>query len=188
MEFFAAPDDTAAASVLRTGTVRGFASFTVGNLDPEEALVAWECLLTGGGFEDPVGAGEPRVVAEADHGEHVVLALSPRLAAALTGTEHSRLCEVAVAWAGQRAAEGAIIDADVARAIVGDPAVLVAGAERRDEGVYCRAGSGDTRRTGAVAVSARERGRSCSCSWRGRAGGPRRRTARPGRGRCGGPG
>lgn len=139
MDFFVAPDDTAAASVLRAGTARGFASLTLGNFDPEEALVAWECLLTGRGFDELADAGEPRVVAEADHGEHVVRALSPRLSAALAGAEPSRLRQVAVASA-RRAAEGDAIDPDVARRIVGDPAVLVGDAELRDEGVYCRVG------------------------------------------------
>ncbi|MFF3951229.1 hypothetical protein ACFYYN_41475 [Streptomyces sp. NPDC001902] len=83
VDFFAAPDDTAAASVLGAGTVRGFASLSFGNFDPEEAVVEWECLLTGSGSEELAEAGEPRLVAGADHGEHLVFALSPRLSAAL---------------------------------------------------------------------------------------------------------
>lgn len=140
MDFFAAPDDSAAASVLETGSVRGFASLPLGNFDPEEAVVEWESLLTGGSFEELAEAGEPRVVAGADHGEHVVFALSPRLSAALAGAEPSRLWEVAVAWAERRAADGEVIDPDVARAIVDDVAALVGEAGRRGEGVYCRVG------------------------------------------------
>ncbi|WUD78098.1 hypothetical protein OG937_43485 [Streptomyces sp. NBC_00510] len=83
---------------------------------------------------------EPRVVAGADHGEHVVFALSLRLSAALAGAEPSRLREVAVAWAGQRAADGEVIEPDVARAIVDDVAALVGEAGRRGEGVHCRVG------------------------------------------------
>ena len=45
-----------------------------------------------------------------------------------------------MAWAGQRAADGEVIDPDVARAIVDEVAALAGKAGRRGEGVYCRVG------------------------------------------------
>ncbi|WP_405786226.1 hypothetical protein [Streptomyces sp. NBC_01367] len=58
-----APDDTAAALVLQTGPGRAFESVSFGNVDPEGAVVEREGLLAGGGFEELVESGEPRIAA-----------------------------------------------------------------------------------------------------------------------------
>jgi hypothetical protein len=58
VEFFVAPDDTSAAVALRTGLERAFESLSFGRLDPEEALIDWECLLADGSLEELVEAGE----------------------------------------------------------------------------------------------------------------------------------
>lgn len=85
VEFFVAPDDTSAGPALETGPgrareSRSFGDF--GDFGPEEALIEWECLMAGGSYEKLVEAGEPRIVAGQDEDECVVLAISPRPAAA----------------------------------------------------------------------------------------------------------
>ncbi|MGW3327472.1 hypothetical protein [Streptomyces virginiae] len=135
--FFTAPDDTSAAATLPSGPGRAQESLSFGNFDPEEAVVEWECLLTGGGFTDLVDAGEPRLVAGQDDDGCVVFALSPRLSAALADAERSRLQDVATSWAARRAEDGEAIDTDTAAAIVGDLADLVSRARRQGRAVYC---------------------------------------------------
>ncbi|MFG2866715.1 hypothetical protein [Streptomyces sp. NPDC048338] len=101
VKFFVAPDDTSASLALQSGPGRAFESLSFGNFDPEEAVVEWECLLTGGTFEELVEAGEPRIVAGQGSDRCVVFALSPRLSTALADATHSRLRD-------QLALEGAI--------------------------------------------------------------------------------
>jgi hypothetical protein len=136
-KFFVAPDDTSAGLALRTGPGRAFESLSFGNFDPEEAVVEWECLLVGGGFEELVEAGEPRLVAGPDHDGYVVFALSPRLSAALADAGQSRLRDVAAAWVQLRAEDGEAIDTESADAIVSDLAALVSSARRQNQSVYC---------------------------------------------------
>ncbi|MEU2180928.1 hypothetical protein [Streptomyces thermolilacinus] len=137
VKFFVAPGDTSAGLALRTGPGRAFESLSFGNFDPEEALVEWECLLVGGSFEELVEAGEPRIVAGQDNDGCVVFAMSPRLSAALADAGHSRLRDVAAAWAQLRAEDGEAINAEIADAIVSDLAGLVSSARRQNQGVYC---------------------------------------------------
>ncbi|MFE2168455.1 hypothetical protein ACFXB3_25870 [Streptomyces sp. NPDC059447] len=137
VEFFVAPNDSSAASVLKTGPGRAGA-LSFGNFDPEEAVVEWECLLAGGDFEDLVEAGEPRIVAQQDGDECVVFAVSPRLSAALADAERCELREAAVSWAAQRAADGEAIDTGIAEVILSDLAALAGSARHEGQDVYCR--------------------------------------------------
>ncbi|MFF4420989.1 hypothetical protein ACFY04_09395 [Streptomyces sp. NPDC001549] len=135
--FFVAPDDTTAALVLQTGPGRACESLSFGDFDPEEAVVEWECLLTGAGFGELVEAGEPRIVAGQDNGGCVVFAISPGLSTALADAELSGLRDLAASWVRLRAEDGEIIDTEIADRIVGDLAALVRDARRQDQGVYC---------------------------------------------------
>ncbi|MER6346251.1 hypothetical protein ACWC10_32115 [Streptomyces sp. NPDC001595] len=138
VEFFAAPDDASAAAVLRTGPRGAFESLSFGNFDAEEAVVEWECLLVGGSSADELlDAGEPRLVAGQDDDGCVVLALSPRLSAALAEAEPSALKGAAAAWSAQRAEDGEVIDVEIAEAILSDLSALAGSARHRDHGVYC---------------------------------------------------
>jgi hypothetical protein len=83
VKFFVAPDDTSASLALQPGPGRAFESLSFGNVDPEEAVLEWECLLAGVSFEELVEAGEPRIVTGQDNDGCVVFALSSRLSAAL---------------------------------------------------------------------------------------------------------
>ncbi|MFJ8975173.1 hypothetical protein [Streptomyces sp. NPDC102282] len=137
VEFFAAPDDTSAASVVRTGPRRAFESLSFGTFDLEEAVVAWECLLAGGSFEDLVEAGEPRAVAGQDDDGCVVFAISPRLSTALAEAERSELEDAAAAWSAQCAEDGYVIDVEIAEVILVDLAALVTSARLQGRRVYC---------------------------------------------------
>ncbi|MFD7618273.1 hypothetical protein [Streptomyces sp. NPDC059802] len=137
VKFFVAPDDTSAALALQTGPGRAFESRSFGNFDPEEAVVAWECLLVGGSFEELVQAGEPRIVAGQDDDGCVVFAISPRLLTALAGAERSRLRDVAASWVQQRSEDGEMVEAEIADEIVSELAALARSARRQSRGVYC---------------------------------------------------
>ncbi|WP_031155515.1 hypothetical protein [Streptomyces erythrochromogenes] len=137
VKFFVAPDDTSAALTLRTGPGRAFESISFGNFDPEEAVVEWERLLAGGGYEELVDAGEPRIVAGEDNGGRVVFAIAPRLSTALAEAEHPRLRDVAASWVELRADEGETIGTEIAEAIVSDLAALAGSARRQSHGIYC---------------------------------------------------
>lgn len=138
VRFFAASDDLSAATALRAGPGRAYESLSFGNFDVEEAVVEWECLLAGGGFDELVEAGEPRIVAGRDgDGGGVVFAISPRLAAALADADPGVLRGVAAAWAAQRAEDGDAIGTEIAEVIMDDLAQLVSRARRGGLGVYC---------------------------------------------------
>ncbi|MFD8418097.1 hypothetical protein [Streptomyces sp. NPDC059466] len=137
VKFFVAPDDASAALVVETGPGHAFETLSFGNFDSEEAVVEWECLLSGGDFEQLVEAGEPRVVAGEDDDGCVVFALSARLTGALAEAERFRLREVAEAWARQRAEDGAAIDTELAGEMVESLGTLARGTEERGHGLYC---------------------------------------------------
>ncbi|MFI6347758.1 hypothetical protein [Streptomyces sp. NPDC050560] len=137
VEFFAAADDASAALALSAGPQPGSESLSFGNFDPTEAVVEWECLLVGGSPDELVAAGEPRLVGGEYDGGGVVLALSPRLSAALAGAGRAALRDAAAAWSSQRAEYGEVIDGEIAEAILTELADLVSSARGRGEGVYC---------------------------------------------------
>ncbi|MFF5900623.1 hypothetical protein ACFY8O_32525 [Streptomyces argenteolus] len=137
VEFFAAPDDAAAARLLRTGPRRACESLSFGNFDPEEAVIEWECLLAGGDFDELAEAGEPRLVAGQEEDGCLVFALSNRLSAAFARAEQSDLRAAAAGWSSRRAKEGDVIEREIASVILGDLAALVSSARRQGHGVYC---------------------------------------------------
>ncbi|WP_067479072.1 hypothetical protein [Actinomadura hibisca] len=137
VKFFVASDDASAALTLPAGPERAFESLSLGNFDPEEAVVEWECLLAGGSFEELIGAGEPRIVAGEENDGSVVFAISPRLFIALAEAEHSRLRDLAAAWIRARAEDGETIAPEIAEEILGDLSALTITARRQGQSVYC---------------------------------------------------
>ncbi|MER6346481.1 hypothetical protein ACWC10_37155 [Streptomyces sp. NPDC001595] len=97
VKFFVAPDDTSAGLALQPGPGRAFESLSIGNFDPEEAVVEWECL-------------QPRIVAGQSDDGCVVFAISPRLPTALADAGHSRSSDVAASWTRLCAEDGEVID------------------------------------------------------------------------------
>ncbi|WP_448316849.1 hypothetical protein [Streptomyces sp. CO7] len=140
VDFFVASDDPAAASVLDGGPEPGPETFSCGNFDPEEAVLHWEALLTGGRWDDLADAGEPRSVAEARHGESWVFASSPRLVRALAVAEPDRLRDTARDWARLSVEGGAALEAEIATEILHGVAALATAVAERGGGLYCRVG------------------------------------------------
>ncbi|WP_151770390.1 hypothetical protein [Streptomyces abyssomicinicus] len=139
VDFFLAPDDPAAARALDGGPGPGQASFSCGNLDPEEAVLDWQAFLTGEAWDALVEADEPRVVAEQDDGGPWVFAVSGRLAGALATAGPRRLRETATAWAERAAGRGRGVGEEAAAEILGSVAAL-ARAAGQGGGLYCRVG------------------------------------------------
>ncbi|MFJ3723204.1 hypothetical protein ACIPYQ_11605 [Streptomyces sp. NPDC090045] len=137
VKFFVAPDDAAAALVVGAGPGRTVESLSFGNFDSEEAVVEWECLFSGCGFEELLEAGEPRIVAGEDDDGGSVFALSTRLVDALAEAEPPRLHEVAAEWARQRTEDGEAIECDVAAEMLGSLGALARGMDTQGHGLYC---------------------------------------------------
>ncbi|WP_329375898.1 hypothetical protein OG625_00765 [Streptomyces sp. NBC_01351] len=137
VKFFVAPDDEKAALVVGAGPGPAFECLSLGNFDVEEAVIEWECLFFGGSFEELLGAGEPRIVADEDDDGCIVFAFSDRLVDALATAEPSRLHEIAVAWARQREEDGEDIAPAVAGEMVEGLGTLARGRADHDHGLYC---------------------------------------------------
>ncbi|MBE8525331.1 hypothetical protein ILP97_48985 [Amycolatopsis sp. H6(2020)] len=137
IEFFVAPDDTAAAGVAENGPGGRFESAVHGNFDVWSTLVEWESLLTGRSLEEFTTGDGPRVVTGND-GLPVVLATAGELTRALAAAGDHRLGTTAEQWAGLREEEGETIDGELARELVKEVAALAAGAVRTGSALYCR--------------------------------------------------
>ncbi|MDX3072643.1 hypothetical protein ACIP98_18795 [Streptomyces sp. NPDC088354] len=138
VRFFAAPDHQAAAAVVERGPEGVFESSYFGNFDPDEALVEWQGILTGRGFEELVAAGEPEVVAGPDDGEGpLLLAVSTALTEALAVAGPDRIAEAGRTRSLDRAADGEVIDPETAVLILGDLAALARGIGGRGHRLYC---------------------------------------------------
>jgi hypothetical protein len=137
IEFFVAPDDTAAAGVAASGPGGSFESATYGNFDVWSTLVEWESLLTGRGVEELITGGGPHVVAGSD-GLPVVLAMPGDLTRALAGADDPLLGTTAEQWVELREEEGETIDDELARELVREVAALAVGAVRTGKSLYCR--------------------------------------------------
>ena len=93
-DYFAAPDDVVAATVIGGPAEAAFPTVALKGVDPFVQLGTLESLLTGVDYDTVVGRGsEP--VAMADSGERLVVAVSGGLLAALSTADDARLREVA---------------------------------------------------------------------------------------------
>ncbi|GHI85456.1 hypothetical protein [Streptomyces xanthophaeus] len=138
--FFAAPDEASAALVAGFGPGGLHECLSYGNFDPEEAVLAWECLLSGSRFEELAEAGEPRVIAGEDGEGGLVLALSGGLVEALAQASAPRLVEASASWAGLRARDGEPVDPELAAEILTGLGTLARAAGGRGHRLYCWAG------------------------------------------------
>ncbi|KIQ65658.1 hypothetical protein TR51_17805 [Kitasatospora griseola] len=138
IKFFGAPDHEAAAAVVQRGPDGVFESLAYGNFDAEEALIEWESIFTGRSFEELVAADLPEVVADQGAGEGpMVLAASRALRDALAAADEPRLVEVSQLWVQERAADGEVLDRQVATEILGILAGLARAVGGRQERLYC---------------------------------------------------
>ena len=136
IEFFVAPDDEAAATVVDGGPDKTFESVTFGNFDADMALLEWDSLLTGRSFDDVLLASASGVITDEDDGA-LIVAASPELQEALSDADPAELDRVAQRWVADRAAEGEDIDPELAGEILTEVARLAQTPEHR---LYCRVG------------------------------------------------
>ncbi|WP_308286433.1 hypothetical protein [Streptomyces griseorubiginosus] len=115
-----------------------FESLTYGNFDAEEALIEWESIFTGRGFEELVAADEPEVVADPGDGEDpVVLAASRVLQDALATADEHRLVEVSQLWVQERAADGEVFGLETAAEVLSGLVDLAWVVGEQGESLYC---------------------------------------------------
>lgn len=137
IDFFVAPDDTAAAGVAERGPGGSFETATYGNFDVWSTLAEWESILTGRSTEELMSSGGPDVVAGHDS-LPVVLAASRDLTVALAGADDHTLRTTARQWTALREEEGETIADELARQLISEVAGLAVGAVRTGNSLYCR--------------------------------------------------
>ena len=96
IEFFTAPDDVAAASIVEGGPEGIFETVQYGNFDAMTALAEWDSILTGRELDVLISADVPRVVV-GDDGPFI-FAASAELQAALAEADPVTLPQVADRW------------------------------------------------------------------------------------------
>jgi hypothetical protein len=139
IEFFTAPDDTAAAGIVDRGPTGAFDSLACGNFDATEAVIEWESIFAGQSFETLVSADEPRMVIGPDEGDGaLVFAASGALQGALADAAPARLAEVGELWVAERAEDGEVFDPEMVGELMGDLAALARTARGRGHSLYCR--------------------------------------------------
>ncbi|MEU9104315.1 hypothetical protein AB0D54_08085 [Streptomyces xanthophaeus] len=138
--FFAAPDEASAALVAGFGPGGLHGCLSYGNFDAEEAVLEWECLLSGSRFEELVEAGEPCVIAGEDGDGGLVFALSGRLVEALAQAKAPQLVEASASWAGLRARDGEAVDPELAAEILTGLGALARAAGGQGHRLYCWVG------------------------------------------------
>ena len=138
IEFFTAPDDTAAAGIVDRGPTGAFGSLSCGNFDATEAVIEWESIFTGQSFETLVSADEPRMVVYPDEGDGpLVFVASGALQGALADAAPARLAEVGELWIAERAEDGEVFDPEMVGELLGDLADLARTARERGHSLYC---------------------------------------------------
>ncbi|GAA3026008.1 hypothetical protein [Streptomyces glomeratus] len=135
IEFFVAPDETSAASVLAGGSEGTFETVTLGNFLVEISVLEWEELTTGTSFDALLDAGEPRSVAE--DGDCQVFVVSERLLRELAGVDDLRIAELAKGWKRMRSEDGEDLDDEPAREILTEVSELARVANDQGFGLYC---------------------------------------------------
>lgn len=137
-DYFAAPDDVVAATVIDViggPAEAAFPTVAMKGVDPFVQLGTLESLLTGVDYDTVVGRGsEP--VAMADSGERLVVAVSVGLLAALSTADDARLREVAEPWSRTDEFDGRADPADLATILTG-LAELARTATTRGDRLYC---------------------------------------------------
>jgi len=136
IRFFVAPDDEVAATVVDGGPDDTFEAVTYGNFDADLALLEWDSLLTGRAFDDLLLASASGVITDEDDGA-LIVAASAELQQALSRASTADLGRIARLWAVERAAEGEVIDPELAREILTELGRLSRTAEHR---LYCWVG------------------------------------------------
>jgi hypothetical protein len=135
VEFFVAPDERSAASVLAGGPGGRFETVTLGNFLVEFSVLEWEELTTGESFDALLDAGEPRFVAQ--DGNRGVFAVSERLLRQLAGVDDPHIAELAEGWKRMRSEDGEDLDDEPALEILTEVSELARVANDQGFGLYC---------------------------------------------------
>lgn len=132
VEFFIAPDDQAAATILEGGPDGTFETFTVGNFDAITAIEEWDRILTGRTAEELERDDVPRIIA----GEApVVIAASTALQAALITSDRDELAVTALQWIEEEELHGS--DPELFTDILNELAALASTARQKGHALYC---------------------------------------------------
>lgn len=132
VEFFTAPDDTAAATILEGGPDGTFETLTVGNFDPVTAIEEWDRILTGRTAEELERDDVPRIIAG---DAPFVIAVSAALQAALIASDRDGLTTAAIAWIEQEELIG--YDPELFADILTELAALARTAREEGQTLYC---------------------------------------------------
>ncbi|MGY6657087.1 hypothetical protein ACXIZN_33490 [Amycolatopsis sp. TRM77291] len=137
-DYFAAPDDDAAATTIDLVGGPDEASFptvALKGVDPFVQLGTLESLLTGVDYEVVIER-EIAPVTMAGEGTRLVVALTAELSAALADADEARLNEVAEPWSRTEEFGGQADPADLATMLTG-LAELARNARTRGDRLYC---------------------------------------------------
>lgn len=137
-DYFAAPDDAVAATVLDVvggPAEAAFPTVALKGVDPFVQLGTLESLLTGVDY-DTIAGHDTAPVAMADDGERLVVAVRGDLLAALSGADDARLREAAEPWSRTEEFGGHADPSDLATTLSG-LADLARTAAARGDRLYC---------------------------------------------------
>jgi hypothetical protein len=132
VEFFAAPDDQAAATIVEGGPDGTFETLTAGNFDAMTAIEEWDRILTGRGDEELENDDVPRIVAG---DTPFVVAASAALQRALATSGRDELAATARQWIEEEDLDG--YDPDLFTDILTRLASLAGTADRDGHSLYC---------------------------------------------------
>ncbi|WP_367323417.1 hypothetical protein [Streptomyces sp. HUAS ZL42] len=136
-EFFMAPDDASAASVMSEGARDDLETLQGGGYAPERCVIEWESIFTGIPPRQLIKVGEPRRLTEpTGDGRHVIV-LSERLFSSLVTAAGTQVDEVARKWARLRLIDGGDIGEDAAIGHLRELADLALRAAERGHRLYC---------------------------------------------------
>ena len=140
VEFFAAPNDAAAAAVRTKGpAARRYAVVDANDIhfDADDAVIAWRNLLAGRAGHYLSEPGDPRMVADMVNDGSAVFALPDELVTDLIKASPRRLRDVAEVWVPVVVADGTEIDVDTAAVLISGIAELARAAAGTDDRLYC---------------------------------------------------
>ncbi|MEC3920313.1 hypothetical protein [Nocardia sp. CDC160] len=137
VEFFIAPDDHAAASVVDEGPDGVFPTMTCGNFLADIAVTDWESILLGTDA-DGASSGGPRVVAMPDLDSILqVFALSPQLQTALADIDRDAVDTVAHQWIAEYGQKYLGFEPDKASEILWELTAMARSANTQKQSLYC---------------------------------------------------
>jgi hypothetical protein len=139
IEFFAAPNDAAAAAVRNGGPAARYTVVAANDmyLYADDAVIAWQNLLAGRPGVYLSEQDDLHMVADYLNDGSAVFALPDDLVVSLTEASPRRLREVAEAWVPAVVADGSEIDVETAAVLISEVAELGRAAVGTRNRLYC---------------------------------------------------